>query len=165
MSESKSSESLSFKIPESQENWEKLSFLWLDYENLILYFEPFPQNTSPMTKYSFSSLSNPPLPPQILIHLPELHLPVPLPPIPLENYYCWPSGEGGETIPLVFPNPNCSETFFPSPTKPQYLFPSWSGPSPNIHHAGGWSSPRLCVLLARECSPKEGRGNHQGPTA
>ena len=156
MSESKSSESLSFKIPESHLPGELreafLSMAWLWKSNFIFwtlstkrlsndkifFFKPFKSSSpSPDTDTPAGASSACPS---------SSH-----PPGELLLLTLWGRWWNNTTC---FSKPYCSETFLPSPTKPQYLFPSWSGPSPNIHHAGGWSSPRLCVLPAREGSPK-----------
>lgn len=91
-------------------------------------------------KYSFSGLTNPPLLPWRLIHLLEVHLIRPSPHLSGEELPSTiTSGKGGKTMPLIFPNPNCSETFLPSSqshsTSSHSRYLSLKAPTSNVMEA------------------------------
>lgn len=116
----------------------KLYFLLLDDENIILYIEPSPPKH--LSKYSFPSLSNPLLPPLLVLLPPKLPGEVML--------LTTPSGEGGERMPLVYPNPSFPESFLPSPqshsTSSHLRHLGWNqAPTSNAVKGRG---PRGCVF-------------------
>lgn len=117
------------------------ALLSIVYKNIIWYFEPSSQQTSPFLKYSFSGLTNPPLLPRRLIRLLEVHLICPSSHLPGEELLSTAtSGKGGKTTPLIFPNPNCSETFLPSSqshsTSSHAKYLSLKAPTSNMVEAG-----------------------------
>lgn len=93
-----------------------------------------------LSKYSFPSLSNPLLPPLLVLLPPKLPGEVML--------LTTPSGEGGERMPLVYPNPSFPESFLPSPqshsTSSHLRHLGWNqAPTSNAVKGRG---PRGCVF-------------------
>lgn len=120
---------------------------------------------SPITRCSFSSLINPPFLPQRWIHLPEALLTCSSSCLPGGESCCRPPplGKVVKATSLVFPSPNCSETFLPTTraTAPVPLRRHRSGdqaPTCNIKQRGGVPGPpRPMMKEAKEGSQKEGR--------